>query len=696
MSGPVLGIDFMSPLSIDFYNFTYRGKESIDLKRFFAAVSASTNGSGITVGNLTMTGATIGTGKFVGMKGAGEFTARWDSSVNGGVREVRTQDPRLYKNAIVVGSYAFGGSSMKFPVRIFPFSTGSIRITIGLKNSFAKNIDSNRRAKNDAVIITNHVVPQLISDAIDAMGISHRTTDFIRPLVEPSNVAASGSTRRAFRVDVYADAEVQRLARDLNGQRGFRWTVYESPNPWSAKNPPAILVRKPMDEADVGKLLAWSTPPRVRVGGDGRTEFFAVRFTAQGSKTFARIVKKMRDPKLAGFTGVNAIVDFRNGDVEFVTSRGGYGIETFQGVFKPSKIANVYIWHTGSITITGAADIMAMYEVYYGLETVFAVDEHRLFSTGAQVRNRAPPQERGVNRPKSLAPERPGRKDGTTCKPASRIPRPNAFDGACPPGFHVRPNAKKFPCCFRNGKDPRESIVKAYARAKIPVPQSIVAAFPGLVPVPNNRSSRNTNTNNNRARTMPRVDLDKQGRLRIDGKQCGAQPISVLEMAARSLDIPSAVDEDNKDRRRVVKRTKADLCATIQGVLMPSMVTKNGDGPLLLQGKPCAEYDEPFLVAYLRGMRIEVPSNVRNVRKWACESIEIIRDSLQPFKNDKNAVEGYEPMYVMLNERLRATPGNAARLAEELANTRHLANASINWSTTNRKYELLNRFFGFA
>jgi len=688
--GPILGIDFMSPLSIDFYNFTYRGKESIDLKRFFSSVaSRGASGGPKTVGNLTMTGATIGTGKFVGMKGVGAFTARWVSNANATV-DVQTQDPRLYKNAIVVGTYAFGGSSsMQFPVRIFPFNTGSIRITVGLKNSFSKNIDSNRRAKNDATIITNHLVPQLISDAIDAMGISHRTTDFIRPLVEPSNVAASGSTRRAFRVDLYADAEVQRLARDLNGQRGFRWTVYESPNPWSAKNPPAFLVRKPMAEADVGKLLAWSAPPRVRVGGDGLTEFFAVRFTAQGAKTFARVVKKMRDPKLAGFTGVNALVDFRNGDVDFVTSRGGYPVETYRGVFKPEKIANVYLWHTGSVTITGASDILAMYQVYYGLETIFAVDEHRLFSTGAQVRNRAAPQERGVNRPKALAPERPGRKDGTTCKPASRIPRPNAFGGVCPPGFHVRPNAKKFPCCFKNGKDPREAIVKAYAKAKIAVPPSVVAAFPGLVP--SNGPVRNNN------KTMPKIDLDKRGRLRIDGKQCAAQPISVLERAAQSLDIPPAVAND-KNGRRVVKRTKADLCATIQGVLMPSMVTKDGTNNnkvLRLQGKPCDEYDESFLVTYLEGMRIAVPTNVRNVKKWACEAIDIIRDSLQPFEN-KNAVEGYEPMYQMLDERLVATPGNAARLAEEIANTRHRANLNVNWSTTERKHELLNRFFGFV
>lgn len=85
---------------------------------------------------------------------------------------------------------------------------------------------------------------------------------------------------------------------------------------------------------------------------------------------------------------------------------------------------------------------------------------------------------------------RKGRKEGTTCKPANRIPQPQSegFEGSCEDGFVVYPNKYGDACCFKitdKIKNNPAYLLELYKEHAIPVPAHILSSF-GL-------SSRNAN-----------------------------------------------------------------------------------------------------------------------------------------------------------------------------------------------------------
>jgi len=613
-------ITYLSPLTFSFYNSTYKHPKKILIKSFFENVIMDRTES-ITVGSgLTVNSVMVGSGKFIGDSGQ-NFVARWDPT-EVPMAEVRQQNPLQWKHANIKATY----KSLRCVIVVF--ETGSISVRLGLKDNGGGNNGNNTSGSgsgsssgSDSGVtkatqvggrdVETNIVPSIVKAVLGLIGITPTNgLENIRRAVVPSNVSASGKAPSGFRHDIvmndaFASKMEGFLALDDNHEAQARPDIFEKKAFFTVKKDQPIDVLKP--------LFRWA-----HVEGN---ELWNVQFTPEGRKRFEYVANKKARENIP----LKAKLYPKTGEIRFLTPNDLW-IHTYTDVDEilPKKIANVILWRTGSIQITGAKDMDTVFKLYQKLDTEFAAWATELFVPIASNVGGGPTKPRGRNR-KPEAPQRRGRKEGTTCKPVTRVPVPNAFDGICPapkppkpgkapePELHVRPNAKGFPCCFLTKPNTaafRKSIEKAYADAKVPIPASLLQRFPGLTQTQSNNSSAQ-----NTSDESFHVDLDAKGRMRLDKKLCSAQPVGVLEQIAKKLGVPT----NGRRGGRTHKKTKAMLCGDIQLFHIRQLVPD------------CHQMDEEKLRVFMEGFAgmdsfvdVNVNTNNRSWKDGACAKLEFM------------------------------------------------------------------------
>jgi hypothetical protein len=255
-----------------------------------------------------------------------------------------------------------------------------------------------------------------------------------------------------------------------------------------------------------------------------------------------------------------------------------------------------------------------------GLAPIVLVDQ---FVPDPDQSSTASSRKRGHQR-KSAVKERPGKKQGTTCKPKERVPNPADtmdFETPCAPDPDsgnprvVMPTKEGYPCCFEKptrlgDAGWKKRILGSYVKYAQKIPEALLA-FLGLTAQPKMNPGTQEYT----------FDFDKIGRIRINGKLAERLPVSTLVSAAKALKLPTVREGPRRDpipsselrvdiSRAAFKEDYADIISS--------------------------ENDQEFFVGLARqlGMTTEVPEDVTLAKQTLLEAGERLAAG-QPIEEPK-------------------------------------------------------------
>ena len=534
-------ITFSSPLTFD-YVLAKGNAIGVDLPSLIDRIGETSTTA------LKIDEATFGRGQFVSKVGD-NYLFGWTRE--GGLRVVRSRSyAPMIRWVRLYGTLVIGDRVFKMHATVY--ASGNIVLSLSLKMHHG-DVKSATDARDKSREVHAVLLPAAAQDLATILGTS------TEPSFAVMNASMSGSTRRTFAKNMYYFSSTVATVKKYLETMSRDYIVIPVDSIEGPPRPYTFKMYEPAAPEDVAQYFSYV---RAEPRPGGQVLFAGARLTGIGARKFPEVSKHLRERRGGGI--IDALVNFKSGDVGFLEN--GIGIvHAYEAIFAPERVVDVLIWNTGSIQITGSDDFNFGFKVYATLDAFFERDAATMFiGTNAPPKNRAPVERRGANR-RPTERGRSGRREGTTCKPPDRIPIPGNFEGACPAGMHVRPNAQGFPCCFKDAKS-TAGIRKAYLQAKIPIPQRLIARYPDLAGAGAGPAGPTANRNRN----APAVGVDAKGRLLLNRKICARQPVQIIEAAVAAMGV-STTRSPSPRKGQVVKKTRAEMCGDVQFLRLPEL-----------------------------------------------------------------------------------------------------------------------------